>query len=132
MYRVWNKQEEKWIKDNIYLSPYPHSDLYIAKKSFFGKVKLKLVSSERYIIHKYIGINDKNDVMIYEGDYLKAQVNKDKTVIGLVAYATEFASYIILCDETNEYFMLTSKASDNIEVIGNVFDIQKEEEAKNK
>lgn len=122
MYRVYSKNEKKWIKENIYLSPNPHSDLYIAKKSLFGRVELMLVSDEDYVIHKNIDLCDKNGFLIYEGDYLEARVSEDRIVRGLVTYAHELSSYIILCFDSEEYFTLGTEVCDLIEVVGNVFD----------
>lgn len=122
MYRVYDLQNKKWVKENIYLSPHPHSDLYLLKKGIFGRCKLKLISNEKYIVHKDIGLIDKNKFLIYEGDYVEAQVSEDRIVIGLIAYIPELASYVILCNDSNEYFTFGTQACDYIQVIGNVFD----------
>lgn len=122
MYRVYDTKQKKWIKENIYLSPSPHSDLYIVKKSLFGRAKLMLVSDEDYVIHKNIDLCDKNGVLIYEGDYLEARVSEDRIVRGLVTYAHEFSSYVILCFDSEEYFTLGTEVCNLIEVVGNVFD----------
>lgn len=128
MYRVYSIDEKKWIRENICLSPYPHSDLYLLKKGIFGRYKLKLVSNEKYTIHKDIGLYDKNDVLIFEGDYCKLCADGDREIIGMVVYAHQLCSYIVLCNDTNEYFNLGSEFSGYIEVVGNVFDGVKEEE----
>ena len=122
MYRVYDTQNKRWVKENIYLSPYPHSDLYLLRKGFFGRYKLELVSSEKYIVHKDIGLIDKNKFLIYEGDYVEAQVSEDRVVIGLITYVPELASYVILCNDSNEYFTLGTQVCEYIQVIGNVFD----------
>ena len=119
MYRVYDNKRHKWIERNIYLSP--NGDLYRIKNTFFGN-KLTLLSDERYIWHKSIGVFDKNQEEIYEGDYVEAEVDKDKIVTGMICYAHEYASYIILCTDTNEYYHIGSELSEFIKVIGNVFD----------
>lgn len=120
-YRVYDNEQKKWTKDNIYLSP--DGELFKIKQSVFGWFKVPLeLSQDRYIYHIDIGLFDKNDTLVYEGDYIKAQVSKNKSVIGLVAYATELSSYIILCDDNNEFYSLGSDISQDIEIIGNVFD----------
>lgn len=120
MYRVYNIEKKKWVKDNIFLAQ--NEDIYILKKSFFGRNKLVPVSDENYVIHRDIELYDKNDALVYEGDYIKAQVAEDKIVTGLVTHAYELSSYIILCLGSGEYYNLGSEVCEYIEVIGNVFD----------
>jgi hypothetical protein len=56
------------------------------------------------------------------GDYVKAQVAEDREATGLVTYAQELSSYVILCFDTEEYFTLGTEVCEFIEVVGNVFD----------
>lgn len=121
MYRVRDTKNNCWVADNVFLSPLPEDILYIVKKGIFGSVKLE-VAPDTYVYQRYIEMTDKNLVPVFEGDILKAQVDEDKFVTGIVVYAEEFSSYIILCHETNEWFSLGTEASEHIEVIGNVFD----------
>lgn len=121
MFRVYSIKEKKWMRDNIYLSPYLN-DLYTYKRNIFGRKKLKLESIDDYVIHKNSGLFDKYESSIYEGDYVKCQVSENKVVIGLVVFAPELAAYIILCDDTNEWFSLGSEVLEHVQVIGNVFD----------
>lgn len=127
MYRVYDTEEQRWITNNIYLSPDPNSKLYALKKNIFGKMKMVPVSDERYVIHKSIDLYDRNKELIYQGDYIKASVADDRIVIGMVAYAYEISAYVILCFNNSEYFSLGSNVSEHIEVIGNVFDGHKED-----
>lgn len=120
MYKVYDKQEKAWIKNNIFLSP--DGELCEIKESFWGLVKTKmLLDLERYVYQRDVGLFDKHETLIYEGDFIQAQVDKDKTINGVVVFAPELAAYIILCDDTNEYFVLGTEVCKYIEVIGNVF-----------
>ena len=120
-YRVYDIERNQWIKDNVYLNP--DGDLFLIKKSIFGRTKKPiLLESDRYVWHQDIELYDKNNNMVYIGDYIKAQVEENRSVIGLVAYAHEMSAYIILCDDTNEFFTLGSNVCELIEIIGNVFD----------
>ena len=128
-YRIYDNEDKKWIKDNIFLTP--NGDLYKKEKSFFRKYNLSyLGNKQRYIIHNAIELYDKNYKSIFEGDYLKAQVDENKVVIGVVVYSNELSSYILLCHDTDEYFTLGSYISEYIEIIGNVFDGYSDEKYK--
>ena len=122
MYRVYDLEQQKWCTDDIYLSPMPHSDLYTLKKNFLGNDKLVLVESENFVIHKFIDLYDKDSKMVYEGDIIEAQISDDKTVTGIVTYATEWSAYIVLCFNPDEFYVLGDEICQYISVIGNVFD----------
>ena len=94
----------------------------------FGIKKLKLAPSDRYVCQRSIDLCDKNNVLIYEGDYVKAEIEDNEYVVGLVIYAEELSSYIILCDELGRYYTLGTEVCKYIEVIGNVYDNKKESE----
>lgn len=126
MYRAYDIENKCWVKDDIYLSPSPNNDLYILKRGVIGKKKLILASSDKYIIHNEIGLYDKNNELVFEGDYVKAMVGEDREVVGLVVFAHELSSYVILCVDSEEYFTLGTEVSKYIEVVGNIFDSRKE------
>ena len=128
-YRIYDKQDKKWIENNIYLSP--SGGLYKPSKSLFGKSKMTLMDEERFIYHKFIDLYDKNNRPIFIGDYLEATVSEDRIVRGIVAYAIELSAYIILCFDEDEYFTLGSEVCKYIEKIGNVFDGFEDEKYKN-
>lgn len=125
MFRVYDTERKEWLKKNIYLSP--DGELFLIKQSLFGMVKVPLaLSPARYICHKDIILYDKENILVYEGDYIKAKVADDKEVIGVVVYAHELSSYVILCVNSDEFYTLGSETTDYIKVIGNVFDGYKE------
>lgn len=121
MYRVYDMDMCEWVKDDVYLNP--DGELFLIKKSMLGRAKAPIeLSQDRYVYHNDIELLDKNGNLVYMGDYIKAQVSEDKSVIGLVTYALELSACIILCDDTNEFFTLGSETTEFIEIIGNVFD----------
>ena len=120
MFRVYDTEQRKWLTENVYLTP--NYNLYMSKKNLFGIEKLKLLQDSHYVYHRAIDLFDKNEKLIYEGDYLKCKVSENKIVYGLVTYAIELSAYIVLCEETNEWFTLGNEVTEFIEVIGNVFD----------
>ena len=120
-YRVYDNEKKCWIKDNIYFNP--DGELYLIKQSLFGTVKVPLaLDPERYVYHRAIDLWDKYGKLVYEGDYIRAQVDENKSVIGMVAYAQELSSYVILCVDSDEFYTLGSEVAEYIQVIGNVFD----------
>lgn len=121
-YRVYDKKKRKFVSNNVYLTP--DGELIESKKSIFGN-KLTFVDQDRYVFQQSIDLVDRNGTEIYIGDYLEANVTDDKIVHGIVTYAEELASYIILCFENDEYYVLGQPVMDFCEVIGNVFDDKK-------
>lgn len=120
MYRVYDLENGKWIQD-VYMSPYPNNKLYKIKKTLFGE-KLIPADDGDYVIHRFIDLYDKDNVMVFEGDIIKAQISDDKVVTGIVTYATEWSSYIILCFNPDEFYVLGNEITEFISVVGNVFD----------
>ena len=116
-YRIYDNKKKKWMREGIYISPI--CDIYVSKKTLFGTEKLSLVSSNRYICHRDIGLTDKNYILIFEGDICKAE---KIDVVGVIAYAPEIASYCLLDDKNLKYYPLGEERCKQIEVIGNVFD----------
>ena len=117
-FRVYDKKKKKFIEDNIFLTP--DGELIESKKSILGN-KLTFVDQNRYVYQRYIGLEDKNGTPIYIGDNLEAQVSDDKIVRGMVTFAEELSSYIILCFDTEEFYTLGTEICQYIEVVGNVF-----------
>lgn len=120
-YRVYDTQEKRWIYNKVYMKP--NGELYVINQSVLGWTKMPLaLSQDRYIYHKAIDLWDKNENQVYEGDYILAQVEDDKAVIGLVTFAQELSAYIILCVDSDVFYTLGSEVTKQIQVIGNVFD----------
>lgn len=119
MFRVYDNKEKRWVREGVYLSP--NNDLYVSKKTLFGTEKLSLVSDNRYIWHRDIGMSDKNSRLVLEGDICKAKNGK---FIGVVAYVAEHAAYYLLDEEHLTYYPLGVEYADMIEVIGNVIENQ--------
>lgn len=118
MYRIYDIKRRQWI-DNVVKDA--QDDLYKVKKGVFGD-KLTYLDPNDYVYHDAFNLYDKNNMQVFEGDYLRAEVDKDKLVIGLVAFVNDLSAYVILVESTQEFFTLGSETKEHIEIIGNVFD----------
>lgn len=126
-FRVYDTEKKQWLEKNIYMNL--NGELFKIKQSLFGIVKIPMaLDSERYVFHRDIGLTDMYGNEVYEGDYIKAIIGKvredgeDKVEIGVVIYAPELSSYIILCESSDTFYTLGSNISTEIAIIGNVFD----------
>lgn len=119
MYRVYDTKKNRWVKEGIYLSP--NSDLSTSQRALFGAEKLSLVSTQRYILHRDIGLYDINKRLIFEGDIGKVE-NENISVTGLIAYHADHASFYLFDYINSKYYILTSEVCKNMEIIGNIFD----------
>lgn len=128
-YRVYDKKKKRFVTDNIYLTP--EGELVESKKSIWGN-KMTFVDGNRFVYQRAIQLSDKNGVEIYIGDTLEAQVAEDRVVRGIVTFAPELSSYIILCFQSEEYFTLGESVCDLITVVGNVFDDDKKDKKDGK
>ena len=117
MYRIYDNKEKCWVRDGFYLSP--NGDLSTSKKALFGAEKLSLVSEQRYTFHRDIGLCDKNNTLIFEGDICKIEL---LNIIGVVAYVYDRASYYLLDYKNSKYYTLGASNCKEIEIIGNIFD----------
>lgn len=132
-YRVYDTEKHEWVKDNIYMNP--DGDLFKIKHSLFGMIKIPLeLSPYRYIYHEDIRLADMDGNLIHEGDYMKAHVGKvdeedenseDIIETGVVVYAYDLSGFILLCEDSNTFYSLSPAISNNIKIIGNVFDGKK-------
>lgn len=119
-YRVYDKKKKKWVKDNMCLTP--DGELLKSNPTVFGGAKLSPASQDRYAYLEDIDLCDKNGTLIFVGDYISAEVADDRVVEGVVTYAKELSSYVIVCFDCDEYYVLGESICKYIEVIGNVFD----------
>lgn len=118
MYRIYDTKRRRWVNDVIRDK---QDDLYKVKEGVFGR-KIIYLNQDRYIFHDSFDLYDKNNAMVFEGDYVQAEVDKDKTVVGLVSFVNDLSAYVILVESTQEFYTLGSEVAEYIQVIGNVFD----------
>lgn len=124
MFRVRDTQNDKWVTtEDVFVNPI--GDVFSVKRKGFFKKREELVFESHYIPHKDTSIRDKNDIMIYEGDFVRAVSESDDNedvMIGLVAYAPEKASYLLLVWSESQAYHIGDGISESLEVVGNIFD----------
>lgn len=121
MFRVFDQKEKVWVKDGVYLSPYDDLTMY-KKKPFVSK--LALMADQRYVWQRDIGLTDKKDKLIFEGDICRANIisGKDTTfeIIGLVSYEPAHASFYLFDFDNSKYYTLGDYRCKQMEIIGNI------------
>ena len=122
-FRVYDKKKRKFVTNNVFLTP--DGELVEPKKSLFGN-RMTFVDQNRFVYQKSTELRDKDDKEIFVGDYLSAEVSDDRVVEGIVTFAEELGSFVILCFDIDEYFVLSQSVCDHIQIVSNVFDLKKE------
>lgn len=115
MYRVYDKQNKKWVKEDVYLSP--NESLFMSTRVSFGRYKM-FMESGLYTYQYDIGAYDKESRLIFEGDILQSASGK----IGLVCYVPEKSAYVLMDYIEYKYYPLGTQVCRNLKIIGNVFD----------
>ncbi len=120
MYRVRDVKHNKWIDKGVYLNTF--GDLVKIKKSFF-RTKEKLFNHSNYELQYSTGIKDKNNILVYEGDIIIADIMGEE-IKTLCVFSDYICSYVLLDFISNKYYTLSKDKSRVIKVIGNIYDNQ--------
>lgn len=126
-YRVYDIENKKFLhRDDVFVSGF-NEDLYIYKKSLFGKGKLEMLPKDKYVVHRSTGVVDKYGVPIFEGDVCEVEWDGEDDPyddVGklTVAFMPEQASYLLFDDKNSKYYHFVSIINDKLVVIGTVFD----------
>ena len=133
--RVFDTQLNDWHYGEFCISA--NEDLVEIKKRPFGLEKIELLSDERYIWHKDIGLYDLNGNLIFEGDICEMNLpmefdNPDndsyETSYHLVAYSYDNAAYYLVDMENGSCCRFNKEVIQYLTVIGNVFNVDDIEE----
>lgn len=116
MYRVYDLENKEWCTNTVAVLSY--GGVFRVINKAFGLSQLKPLSETQFAVHKCVDLFDKNNQMIYEGDILQAESN----VTGVISYAPEIASFVLLDYNTSQYFHLGAEICKHLMIIGNVFD----------
>lgn len=123
-YRYWNPGPKNMV-DVIFIH-FMHSEVTFLNGLFYQTLPLR----EEYLMQS-TGLFDKNGTEIFEGDIIKMRFPRDKRFIGRFKVIKDTISpKIVIIDEslTTEKFDIYNYKSDYYEVIGNVFEGERENE----
>lgn len=116
MYRVYDNKRRCWVDDIFYS---PNDEPYVSKSNMFHVLYLTSVDDTRYICQKDIGLIDKNENVIFEGDICK---HEESGMIGLIAYSPEQASYLLFNNKEMCYYPIGMEVCKKLIVIGNIME----------
>ena len=129
-FRAWSNYEQKYyyniglINDNIY------ADL----GDNYGDENWQIIGSvfdDDFIIEQYTGIKDRKGFDIYEGDTIKYQDRNYSEVFGQgdVYYDDDDCMFKIRCNNVILFFM--NLLNEELEVVGNIHNKEKENDNNN-
>ena len=119
MFRVYDNANKKWVNKEVFLSM--NGELMMCVDSIFGTNRIRPLSDEKYTWHQSIGVCDKYDKMIYEGDICEIEL-EGETIYCLVAYIHERASYMLLDNKYSAAYGFYKEVIDRIKIVGNIFE----------
>lgn len=111
----------KWVKGDVF--HYESGEVAICSGfSRYGYEATELFRRDKVIpetVGDYIGITDRNNKMIFEGDIIKYSTNK----IGIVNYGTAcFCVQDIKSRNNPAMDIVISESPNGVEIVGNIYD----------
>ena len=128
-FRVWSEQLKRWLtKEEWYID-------------FDGNIKFldlfpestsgpcgPIINRDLFIIQQYIGVLDKNEKQIYEGDIVEWDqdigefVSLWKKIRGVVEWNEDWCHFIVKTVDSNDGYPIGVLSLTNYEIIGNLIE----------
>lgn len=122
MFRVFDTLNGVWCDPHEILVSCYDGKLLTCGNAVFGLRKLTDLQEGRYIVHECIGVCDKEETPIYEGDICKLESSSGDCIYCTVAYEPNRAAYLLFDEEHEVYYQFDEYIVNDMTVIGNVFD----------
>lgn len=116
-FRAWDTEEKSYVKDPILFDNFVNVYV-VCEKSRTERGTCLITGKPNVIFEQYIGLKDKNDKYIYEGDIVLVD-NRDYSPY-IVVYREWDCSFIGENDDREEIVRICNKTPQRYEVIGNI------------
>lgn len=118
-FRCWDTENKEMLE----VQELDYEDSYNGQPMIRTTMYSDYFDTEDMILMQYVGLKDKNEKEIYEGDIVKFRFKDDREefpdLIGYIEYQTTFTAFIIMSNQGS--FKIDITEIKFIEVIGNIY-----------
>lgn len=119
-FRCWDTENKEMLE----VQELDYEDSYNGQPMIRTTMYSDYFDTEDMILMQYVGLKDKNEKEIYEGDIVKFRFKDDREefpdLIGYIEYQTTFTAFRIMSNQGS--FKIDITEIKFIEVIGNIYD----------
>ena len=118
-FRCWDTENKEMLE----VQELDYEDSYNGQPMIRTTMYSDYFDTEDMILMQYVGLKDKNEKEIYEGDIVKFRFKDDREefpdLIGYIEYQTTFTAFIIMSNQGS--FKIDITEIKFIEVIANIY-----------
>ena len=119
-FRCWDTENKEMLE----VQELDYEDSYNGQPMIRTTMYSDYFDTEDMILMQYVGLKDKNEKEIYEGDIVKFRFKDDREefpdLIGYIEYQTTFTAFRIMSNQGS--FKIDITEIKFIEVIGNIYE----------